>query len=1365
MTKAKRYYSSKTIKVLYALSGNQCAHPDCTEPLIAPRTKKSDALVANHICHIYAASADGPRGRSKLTKKELNSPENLILLCRNHHIIVDGQHETYPPETLKLWKRQHEAEIQKRLSGNLKTVRPDVFSHPYFPKALVDQKIEEEVAIIRKSRFFTEFDSIQSSLVFGRKLMKGELSGGTDDIRCRALAWCARLLSRSKKSDRAEEFLDFSKALGSCPETNIAGAFLDSAKGDKKAALTALASIASPMSRSAALQVAAHHDGAQAAVDWLKNADFTAADLDAEGKLVLLTFQLELALWEVAQKCVEALTDDDFGEAPLLHHMTAITQLLSTVPDEFRLLVLNQVPFEAVSFPLASDAPSIEAQRASRNHFISAAEVARKLDCPIAGTTEDEYALWLELRDPHDSDNGRKKLASMLRDTKSALRVVHLGLQFGIKLDIEAVNREIERQIALNGGMTHDAAIARYALAFVEKTPQDIANYIARYRDQLLEKLDKKSIISLEIEMLSRGGLPDKAKERLSDLVEDDLSEAETSHLQRIIAESEGTDPIKARKEQFMNTGHLRDLSNLVDELETRGEWDDLCKYSTELFKRTRSLDDAGRLARALSSTQKNERLVEFLKANSTLLDQSENLRMLYCWALYHEGTLLDARSELEKLSDDRDNPNYRGLQINLGIALGDWNSLLALVANECRDKEKRSALELVRAAQLGFHLGSPNAKELLFAAASKGDDDAAVLAASYFLASSAGWEDDAEVHQWLHKAAELSGEDGPIQKMSLEDILNRKPDWDRQESETWQQLSRGEIPMFIAGQLVNRSLIDLMVFPALSNLLENDPRRRGAVPAYSGARQPRAMKTGVTVGIDATALLSLSLLNLLDVAIDAFEKVVIPHSTLAWLFEEKQKAAFHQPSRVRDAHQIRDLLITDTLERLTPRTVPDGELSAQVGEALSLLIGEAERTREAGDPQRLVVRSAPVHRAGSLMEEEADLTAHGKVVSSCQCIVDKLRETGHITVEEEKKAHSYLQLHEKPWPKQPEIADSAVLYLDDLAVTYFLHLGILEKLKAAGFRPILSPRTVSEANELISYEGISGKVNDTIEQIRCAVSSGIETGKVRIGRRNGLGQSTESLISEHPTLSVVALAAHCDAILTDDRFINQHANFDDAGALTPIISTLDLVDGLESAGVIKPEDRWESRTLLRRAGYFIVPVSNEELECHLEASAVKDGIVIETAELKAIRESILQVRMSTWLQLPKEAFWLESLLKTLIQVLKGQWIPDCDLSIVRARSDWIMNQIDVRGWAHFLDSEGGDNIVKIGRGTQLWMLLSPPAEVPVEIKQEYWSWIEERVLAPVKEQEPELYSWLLERAREQIAEIANLDLETELPK
>ena len=491
--------------------------------------------------------------------------------------------------------------------------------------------------------------------------------------------------------------------------------------------------------------------------------------------------------------------------------------------------------------------------------------------------------------------------------------------------------------------------------------------------------------------------------------------------------------------------------------------------------------------------------------------------------------------------------------------------------------------------------------------------------------------------------------------------------------------------------------------------------------------------------------MLTLSFLDVLDVALDAFGTVFIPHSTLGWLFDERQKAAFHQPSRIVNARQVCHLLATNKLERFAPSTVANSELSAQVGDELAALIAEAEMAREDDDTQRIVVRSAPVYRLSSLMEEEADLSAHDSVLSSCRAVLDKLKQKGEITADEEKQARAFLQLKEKPWQNQPEIMDGAILYLDDLAISYLLYLGFLGKLKDAGLRPISSPREVSEADALIAYADTSDEVKHIIERIREALNSRIESGQIMVDSTHKLDRGNDDSVSEHPTMGILSLARNCDVAVVDDRFVNQHTNIEFGGNSAPLLSTLDLLDALASASMISPGDLLEHRTRLRRAGYLFVPVNEDELERCLIASIVVNGQVVETAELKAIRESVLRVRMSDWLQLPDEAPWLDSTLTAFIKVLKCLWQNDANLDEVRARSDWLLDQIDVRGWAHSILPENADDMVRIGRGGHILPLLTPLTEVRAEIADAYWNWAEEMILAPVKEQFPELYEWLVD--------------------
>lgn len=1236
----------------------------------------------------------------------------------------------------------------------------NIFIQSHYPAEIVNREIENEIERIRKSRFFLEFDREGSSISFGMRLIAGDLSGGSNLHKSRALAWCARVLSSSNAMEKAKEYVENAKSLANTSEIQIANAFISSYGGDKNAALKILADLDSPSARSAAFMIIAHHDGPEGAISWLEAAGIKAAMLDPDGKYFFLMQLLQLAQWEAAREYSDILTDEDFQETPILHHIKALIYLIDAIPNELREMVLSQVPLDAARFPLASDAVGLQVRRTAHDHFTDAVRIAEQLNCHRAAKIDEEYLLWLELRDPATAKNGIEKLETRLRNSNSGLGMVHLGLQFGVPIDLGTVEREIERQIAIHGEVTRDAAIARYALVFTKKTPDEAANYIIQHHEELTRFFDKKHLLLFQIDLFLQAGLLNQASECFDKLQKDGLSSVEESRISAQIAEAFGGNIVVSRKEQFNKTGNLGDLASLVDELEARKDWESISEYGQLLFERTRSLRDAERLMYALSQTRKSEKIIEFLKTNQEFLEQSKNLQMIYCWSLYYEGLLLDARSELAKLNNDRHHPNYRALEINLAIALGDWETLLVIVANEYIARERRSAQELISAAQLALHLASPHAKALILEAVQKGSNDPIILVNAYFLASKAGWENDAEVFNWLEKAISLSGDSGgPIQKMTLKDLLSGKPEWERRETEILQLLSAGDIPMFIAGQFLNKSLAYMMLFPALANSIETDPRRRILIPSFSGKRQPALLNRRGTVGIEATALLTLSFLDLVEKVFDAFETVYIPHSTLTWLFEEKQKADFHQPSRIRDAHQLLYLLGTQAVEKLVPSTAPDSNLAVQVGEELALLIAEAEKERNNESRQCIVVRSSPVHHFGSLMDEEADVTSHDAVLSGCMPVVNKLRDLGHITAEEEKKCRTYLQFQEKPWPNQPQITDGAILYLDDVTVTYFLHLGILDRLRRAGLTPIISPRKVSEANELVSYEGISTRVNEAIERIRSAIYPRIVLGKIKLGRQQNIEDADKHSMFEHPTVGVIALAGNCDAIIADDRCLNQHGNVSHGTKQSPIFTTLDVLDMLVSVGFITTEDQLEYKTRLRRAGYCLVPIMEDELAGCLSNSMIKDNKVVETAELRAIRENILRVRMSTWLQLPKEMPWLDETLKALIHAMRNLWKPNTDLSVVRTRSEWLLKQLDVRGWASYFDSEGGDNFIKTGRVAYILMLLVPLVETPQEVKDEYGEWIENQILMPIKEQFPDLYDWIVTWFSNEIAKMAKLDL------
>lgn len=114
-----RSYSQTTLKILFALSRNECAEPSCTNPVILAKTEYDEEAVSAQIAHIYAINDDGPRGKPNLTQEERNHHGNLLLLCPTHHVGVDKQYNTYPATVLQKWKRDHERKLPSPLIDSL----------------------------------------------------------------------------------------------------------------------------------------------------------------------------------------------------------------------------------------------------------------------------------------------------------------------------------------------------------------------------------------------------------------------------------------------------------------------------------------------------------------------------------------------------------------------------------------------------------------------------------------------------------------------------------------------------------------------------------------------------------------------------------------------------------------------------------------------------------------------------------------------------------------------------------------------------------------------------------------------------------------------------------------------------------------------------------------------------------------------------------------------------------------------------------------------------------------------------------------------------------------------------------------------
>jgi hypothetical protein len=92
---------------------------ECRKQLVsdASHAVPSKAILHGENCHIVAEKPDGPRGKSSLEVADRNRYPNLILLCANHHTIIDQDPTSWPIELLHQIKSDHEVWIETQLAA------------------------------------------------------------------------------------------------------------------------------------------------------------------------------------------------------------------------------------------------------------------------------------------------------------------------------------------------------------------------------------------------------------------------------------------------------------------------------------------------------------------------------------------------------------------------------------------------------------------------------------------------------------------------------------------------------------------------------------------------------------------------------------------------------------------------------------------------------------------------------------------------------------------------------------------------------------------------------------------------------------------------------------------------------------------------------------------------------------------------------------------------------------------------------------------------------------------------------------------------------------------------------------------------
>ena len=213
--------------------------------------------------------------------------------------------------------------------------------------------------------------------------------------------------------------------------------------------------------------------------------------------------------------------------------------------------------------------------------------------------------------------------------------------------------------------------------------------------------------------------------------------------------------------------------------------------------------------------------------------------------------------------------------------------------------------------AQLAGQYAQTSARALQLAklAAEKAPSDPYILLAAYQLHVQLGRDDEVDPG-WLQRACALSSADqGPVWSVNFQDVVTKvipkRRDHLRDVEQKW---LNGELPTSVAANEMNISLARLLLHIPDREANELDGRNRGILPIITGGRNPVELQQDWTIGLDVTSIMVLAYLGLLETAISAFPHIKLSPDIMEFLLHERDRARFHQPSRITAAKRVRDL-------------------------------------------------------------------------------------------------------------------------------------------------------------------------------------------------------------------------------------------------------------------------------------------------------------------------------------------------------------------------------------------------------------------------------------------------------------------------
>lgn len=515
----------------------------------------------------------------------------------------------------------------------------------------------------------------------------------------------------------------------------------------------------------------------------------------------------------------------------------------------------------------------------------------------------------------------------------------------------------------------------------------------------------------------------------------------------------------------------------------------------------------------------------------------------------------------------------------------------------------------------------------------------------------------------------------------------------------------KGETPIHPLVDLFHWSLTDL--YHGFLNMKEADPAPGFQPPLFTryGGRHilsdfPKEVPNW-RLHIDITGLLLAEHLDVLELVEQTFKPLYIPDITINLLDKLISEVLPHQPSIIDAVQEVINYIENGKISTINidvKRKSQNTKLIEERGERWVNLFETALEN------QGYMVEFLPLQKIDLFGEVEHLPDDIKQYLVSCRDVIEVLFKQGTLSGTKHKRIINQLGIE---WSKPvsstlPE--KGSKLYLSVLIAETLAQAGAIQ-IVCDNYNVVIDEVEYKRLKDMQIEANRRIELADWLKNLRNRISSGIHNNKYKYITIEAKSEEKESVLKVSDCLDILQSFKpnDGDVIWVDDRCINKFLQNKNR---VPLYGINEVLQSLVSAGVLSEADYYRKLIQLRAGNARYIPVQKGEIVHFLNEAKVEDESVVETTELKILRNYIAVCHLQEeYLDQPiykddqvkdyGEIPFLMDVNSAIIEAMAKLWVvEEFDQSEVEARCEWILNNL-------YIDHSGIKEVASIKTAEQ----------------------------------------------------------------